>query len=129
MPLGSARPTPAIATSSRPSLRTLPGSPAIAEQRSRLRSAEKPDSARWSSANEKAILHAKSIAAPREDRRIASAWRRVRLVQHESERTVLLGPARHRGRLPSQDRGDRSAAGKSRKDEACLRGRRLPEQD
>ena len=53
---------------------------------------------------ESLILHAKSFAASRQDRRVASAWRRIRLVLYEGERNIRLRAAQFRGRLPSQDR-------------------------
>ena len=63
-------------------------------------------------AYKKAIFHAEFNAAPRHYRRVASTWRRSRMVQHKSERYVRLRAARYRGRLSSQDRGNQSAASK-----------------
>src|SRR6202522_1320042 len=113
MPRGWLRAMPIIAIWSRLSLLILTGSPTRAEQ-SRSSNGRRLPSARSRIERkpESYIVHAKSLAASRQNGRVASAWRRVRLVQHESERNVRLGATRFRSRLPSQDRRDQSAAEK-----------------
>src|ERR1700730_16662848 len=116
MPRICLRETPIIAIWSRPSLPILPGSRTGTEliassngrrlPSARLKIERQPESH---------IVHAESLAASRQDRRVASAWRRVRLVQHQSEWNVRFRAARFRGRLPAQDRRDESAAAKARK--------------
>src|ERR1700722_5664713 len=74
--------------------------------------------------SESSEVHAKSLAASRQDGGVASSWRRIRLVFHQSERNIRLRASPFRVRLPSQDRRDRSAAGKDQEGSArCIAAR------
>src|ERR1700723_199926 len=116
MSWGWLRAMPIIAIWSRPSLLILTGSPTRAEQSRSSNGRRLPSPrSRIERQPESHLVHAKSLAASRQNGRVASAWRRVRLVQHEGERNVRLGAARFRGRLSSQDIGDQSASGKDQK--------------
>src|ERR1700738_3978447 len=62
--------------------------------------------------------HARSFAAPRQNRRVAPARGRIGLVQYQGERHLRLRTARFRSRMPPQDRRDRSAAAEKGKPRA-----------
>src|SRR6195952_3013737 len=62
--------------------------------------------------------HARSFAAPCQNRGVAPARCRIGLVQHEGERHLRLGTARFGSRGPPQDRRDRSAAAEKGKPRA-----------
>src|ERR1700689_2911537 len=111
MSRGWLRAMPIIAIWSRPSLLILTGSPTRAEESGSSNGRRLPSArSRIERQPESHIVHAKSLAASRQNGRVASARRRVRLVQYESERNVRLRAARFRSRLPSQDRRNQSAA-------------------